>query len=160
MQQFTNDVEVDLTRLKENLKASSKLAETFIDDLANQAEEGKAKIDTVFKAVSQDMKVVPYLPKHIHDYADHHQGVDMIIKSIFSSGNDVLQMFKLSMQTVLQANAAMASEQEESLAVATNSFQQRVGGLNVVVSETESSVLVIQNALVCFPAYTSILSNK
>lgn len=72
----------------------------------------------------------------------------MVIKSIFSSGNDVLQMFKLSMQTALQGNAAMAAEQEQALAVATSSFQQRVGGLNIVVSETEASVLVIQDALV------------
>lgn len=57
MQQFTNDVEVDLTRLKENLKASSRLAESFVDDLANQAETGRAKINTIFEAVSQDIKV-------------------------------------------------------------------------------------------------------
>lgn len=72
----------------------------------------------------------------------------MVIKSIFSSGNDVLQIFKLSMQTALQGNAAMAAEQEQALAVATSSFQQRVGGLNIAVSETEASVLVIQDALV------------
>jgi hypothetical protein len=148
MQQFTNDVEEDLAGLKENLKASSRVAETFVNDLTNQAEHGKAKINTIFEAVSQDIKVILLHPSTLCNYTDRRQGVDVVIKSIFSSGNDVLQMFKLSMQTVLQGNAAMAAEQEQALAVATNSFQNRVGGLNVVVSETEASVLVIQDALV------------
>ena len=52
------------------------------------------------------------------------------------------------MQTALQSNAAMASEQEQALAVATASFQQRVGGVNVIVGQTEESVMAIQNALV------------
>lgn len=155
MQQFTADVEVDLTRLKENLKASSQFAETFVDDLKSQAEDGKAKINTVFEAVTQDIKVST-LYNTLYDHTNHRQNVDVVIKSIFSSGNDVLQMFKLAMQTVLQGNAAMAAEQEEALAVATTSFQQRVGGLNVVVSETEASVLVIQDALVRLSSiYTS-----
>lgn len=52
------------------------------------------------------------------------------------------------MQTVLQGNAEMAAEQEKALTTATNSFQRRVGEVNSVISETEASVLVIQDALV------------
>lgn len=52
----------------------------------------------------------------------------------------------------------MAAEQEQALAVATNSFQNRVGGLNIVVSETEASVLVIQDALVsCLSVHTNLV---
>ncbi|KUJ23082.1 uncharacterized protein LY89DRAFT_776894 [Mollisia scopiformis] len=130
MQQFTSGVDDDLTRLREHLKASSRFAKSFVDDLTNQAENGKAKLNSAFETVSEDIK-----------------GVDSVVKSILSSGTDVLHMFKLSMQTVLQGNAEMASEQEQALAVATDAFQQRVGGINNAVGQTEASVLVIQDAL-------------
>lgn len=58
-----------------------------------------------------------------------------------------MRMFKLSMQTVIQGNAEMASEQEQALATATNSLQQRVGGINVIAGETEASVLAVKDAL-------------
>lgn len=57
MEQFTTDVEGDLARLKENLKASSHFANSLVDDMTKQAAAVKAKLNNVFETVSQDMKV-------------------------------------------------------------------------------------------------------
>ncbi|KAF8864833.1 hypothetical protein BDZ45DRAFT_494583 [Acephala macrosclerotiorum] len=130
MQQFTNDLDEDLAKLKENLVTGSQEAKSFVDNLVNQAESGKARLQDVFDSVSDDVK-----------------GVGSTINAIRESGNDVMRMFKLSMQTVIQGNAEMAAEQEQALTSVTNSLQQRVGGINVVVGETGASVLAIQDAL-------------
>ncbi|CZR51965.1 uncharacterized protein PAC_01842 [Phialocephala subalpina] len=130
MQQFTDDLEDDLAKLKENLATGSQNAKSFVDNLMNQAESGKARLIEVFESVSDDV-----------------QGVGKAINAVRESGNDVMRMFKLSMQTVIQRNAEMAAEQEQALATTTNSFQNRVGAVNAIVGETEASVLVMQDAL-------------
>lgn len=57
MQQFTNDLDEDLTKLKENLATGSQNAKSFVDNLVNQAESGKARINSVFESVTDDVKV-------------------------------------------------------------------------------------------------------
>ncbi len=57
MQQFTNDVDGELRKLKEDLTASARVAESFVDTLVNHAENGKARLTNVFETVADDMKV-------------------------------------------------------------------------------------------------------
>jgi hypothetical protein len=59
------------------------------------------------------------------------------MRSVLTSSNDVTQMMKSFMKTILEGTASIANEHERALDLTSNRFETRMVGVHDMVAETE-----------------------
>lgn len=72
----------------------------------------------------------------------------MGVKSVVAGTNDAYQIIRNLVNTMIQSNAEMASEQEHVIAVSTNNLKTSLGGINTLVAGSEGRLMNMQDAIV------------
>lgn len=130
METFSNDLEHDMKILQHKFTQNTDAADKYFEKMAGNAEVWKSKIQSTFESVSEDANEA-----------------STAMKSILNSSNDAMRTMRAFLHSMVQGNAKMAAEQEQAMVISTGKFETRIGSINEMVGETETTVKLMKDTL-------------
>ncbi|KAE9380530.1 hypothetical protein N431DRAFT_325106 [Stipitochalara longipes BDJ] len=130
LENFTNDLQVDLDELNQKIANSGHAADSYFEKMSSHVEVWTSKVQNSLESVSMNVEIVKSSMKSVAD----------------TTSDAALRMEKF-ISTFLQGHAQMANEQEKALGVTTNKVQLSMADLSDLVGEAHAGTMELKATL-------------